>query len=138
MGWTEGAALFNRGHGQLTPSGNRRSPWTRLKPVARVPTVEHREPCESRGSRTVLERPGVRFLRATRHSRRFGHARLESALPHAARIWVVLAIVLFFLCLKRMWWWDKWIPIHYRISTLLDTIVKGQREQKQNSCGDAF
>ena len=39
------------------------------KPVARVPTVEHREPCESRGSRTVLGAPGVRFLRATRQSR---------------------------------------------------------------------
>ena len=25
-----------------------------VKPVARVPTAEHREPCESRGSRTVL------------------------------------------------------------------------------------
>jgi hypothetical protein len=29
-----------------------------VKPVARVPTVEHREPCESRGSRTVLGAPG--------------------------------------------------------------------------------
>jgi hypothetical protein len=29
-----------------------------VKPVACVPTVEHREPCESRGSRTVLGAPG--------------------------------------------------------------------------------
>jgi len=29
-----------------------------VRPVARVPTVEHREPCESRGSRTVLGAPG--------------------------------------------------------------------------------
>ena len=29
-----------------------------VKPVARVPTAEHREPCESRGSRTVLGAPG--------------------------------------------------------------------------------
>jgi hypothetical protein len=29
-----------------------------VQPVARVPTVEHREPCESRGSRTVLGAPG--------------------------------------------------------------------------------
>ena len=29
-----------------------------VKPVARVPTVEHPEPCESRGSRTVLGAPG--------------------------------------------------------------------------------
>src|SRR6476620_9969817 len=29
-------------------------------------TAEHREPCESRGSRTDLGAPGVRFLRATR------------------------------------------------------------------------
>ncbi len=29
-----------------------------VKPVARMPTVEHREPCESRGSRTVLGAPG--------------------------------------------------------------------------------
>ena len=29
-----------------------------VKPVARVPTVEHREPCELRGSRTVLGAPG--------------------------------------------------------------------------------
>ena len=28
------------------------------KPVAGVPTAEHREPCESRGSRTVLGAPG--------------------------------------------------------------------------------
>src|SRR5450755_3557580 len=29
-----------------------------VKPVARVPTAEHREPCESRGSRTDLGAPG--------------------------------------------------------------------------------
>ena len=29
-----------------------------VKPAACVPTVEHREPCESRGSRTVLGAPG--------------------------------------------------------------------------------
>ena len=29
-----------------------------VKPAARLPTVEHREPCESRGSRTVLGAPG--------------------------------------------------------------------------------
>ena len=28
------------------------------KPAARLPTVEHREPYESRGSRTVLGAPG--------------------------------------------------------------------------------
>src|SRR2546430_6179428 len=32
-------------------------------------TAEHREPCESRGSRTDLGAPGVRFLRATRPER---------------------------------------------------------------------
>src|SRR6478736_6675502 len=32
-------------------------------------TAEHREPCESRGSRTDLGAPGVRFLRATRPKR---------------------------------------------------------------------
>jgi hypothetical protein len=42
-----------------------------VKPAARLPTVEHREPCESRGSRTVLGAPGVKFLRATRPSRHF-------------------------------------------------------------------
>src|SRR5450756_3007970 len=40
--------------GQLKPSGNRRSPWTRQSRWPRVPMAEHREPCESRGSRTVL------------------------------------------------------------------------------------
>ena len=29
-----------------------------VKPAARLPTVEHREPCDSRGSRTVLGAPG--------------------------------------------------------------------------------
>jgi len=29
-----------------------------VKPVADVPTVEHREPCDSRGSCTVLGAPG--------------------------------------------------------------------------------
>ena len=29
-----------------------------VKPAARLPKVEHREPCESRGSRTVLGAPG--------------------------------------------------------------------------------
>ena len=29
-----------------------------VKPAARVPTVEHRKPCEPRGSRTVLGAPG--------------------------------------------------------------------------------
>ena len=29
-----------------------------VKPVAYLPTVEHREPCKSRGSRTVLGAPG--------------------------------------------------------------------------------
>ena len=29
-----------------------------VKPAARLPTVEHREPCESRGSRTVLGASG--------------------------------------------------------------------------------
>ena len=29
-----------------------------VKPAARLPTVEHREPCESRGSRTDLGAPG--------------------------------------------------------------------------------
>jgi hypothetical protein len=29
-----------------------------VKPVAQLPTVEHREPCESRGSRTVLGASG--------------------------------------------------------------------------------
>ena len=29
-----------------------------VKPAARLPTVEHREPCKSRGSRTVLGAPG--------------------------------------------------------------------------------
>ena len=29
-----------------------------VKPAARLPTVEHREPYESRGSRTVLGAPG--------------------------------------------------------------------------------
>ena len=29
-----------------------------VKPVARVPTVDHREPCESRGSRPFLGAPG--------------------------------------------------------------------------------
>ena len=29
-----------------------------VKPAARLPTVEHREPCELRGSRTVLGAPG--------------------------------------------------------------------------------
>jgi hypothetical protein len=29
-----------------------------VMPAARLPTVEHREPCESRGSRTVLGAPG--------------------------------------------------------------------------------
>src|SRR5450759_280609 len=44
--------------GQLKPSGNGRSPWTRQSRWPRVPTAEHREPCESRGSRTVLGAPG--------------------------------------------------------------------------------
>jgi hypothetical protein len=29
-----------------------------VKPAARLPTAEHREPCESRGSRTDLGAPG--------------------------------------------------------------------------------
>ena len=33
-------------------------PADEVKPVAQLPTVEHREPCESRGSRTVLGAPG--------------------------------------------------------------------------------
>ena len=37
-------------------------------------TAEHREPCESRGSRTNGA-PGVRFLRATRPKRRFAASR---------------------------------------------------------------
>src|SRR6266542_3622870 len=49
--WTEGAALFSRGH---RPTGNGRSPWARQGRWTCVPTAEHREPYESRGSRTVL------------------------------------------------------------------------------------
>ena len=62
------------------------------KPVARVPTAEHREPCESRGSRTVLGAPGgetppgdssapTPVLRATTYAARVniaGHAGLLS------------------------------------------------------------
>ena len=33
-------------------------PVDEVKPAARLPTVEHREPCELRGSRTVLGAPG--------------------------------------------------------------------------------
>ena len=40
-----------------------------VKSVARVPTVEDREPCELRGSRTVLGAPGAgTLLRATRRT----------------------------------------------------------------------
>src|SRR6266404_8664667 len=42
--------------GQLKPSGNGRSPWT--KQSRSMATAEHREPYESRGSRTVLRAPG--------------------------------------------------------------------------------
>src|SRR6266404_1391852 len=42
--------------GQLKPSGNGRSPWT--KQSRSMATAEHREPYESRGSRTVLGAPG--------------------------------------------------------------------------------
>ena len=40
-----------------------------VKPAARLPTVEHREPCESRGSRTVLGAPGGEIPPATRPKR---------------------------------------------------------------------
>jgi len=50
--------LFNRGHGPTDAIWQQEEPVDEVKPVARVPTVEHREPCESRGSRTVLGAPG--------------------------------------------------------------------------------
>ena len=79
-----------------------------VKPAARLPTVEHREPCESRGSRTVLGAPGgeippgdLSFVRcaatqqigsdrsnsghavdiATTQMTRFGHRGAHSGLP---------------------------------------------------------
>ena len=48
-------------------------------------TAEHREPCESRGSRTVLGAPGVQFLRATRQQRTYVALSIQpvaSALAH--------------------------------------------------------
>jgi len=65
--------------GQLKPSGNGRSPWT--KQSRSMATAEHREPYESRGSRTVLERPEVKALRATRQSRHSNCAPVASGLP---------------------------------------------------------
>ena len=50
--------MFNRGHGPTDAIWQQEEPVDEVKPVARVPTVEHREPCESRGSRTVLGAPG--------------------------------------------------------------------------------
>jgi hypothetical protein len=50
--------LFNRGHGPTDAIWQQEEPVDEVKPVARVPTVEHREPCELRGSRTVLGAPG--------------------------------------------------------------------------------
>jgi len=50
--------LFNRGHGPTDAIWQQEEPVDEVRPVARVPTVEHREPCESRGSRTVLGAPG--------------------------------------------------------------------------------
>jgi len=44
-------------------------------------TAEHREPCDPRGSCTVLGAPQAKFLRATRHSRRFRGAFDRSGLP---------------------------------------------------------
>src|ERR1700752_4312128 len=49
-------------------------------------TAEHREPCESRGSRTDLGAPGVRFLRATRPKRRFRTPALISAVRGKADV----------------------------------------------------
>src|ERR1700722_16927541 len=41
-------------------------------------TAGHREPWESEGHARIWERPGVRFLRATRPSREWSNLRLES------------------------------------------------------------
>jgi hypothetical protein len=49
-------------------------------------TAEHREPCESRGSGTVLGAPGVKLLRATRYSRRLRGSCRESAHPSIADV----------------------------------------------------
>ena len=49
--------MFNRGHGPTEAIWQQEEPVDEVKPVACVPTVEHREPCESRGSRTVLGAP---------------------------------------------------------------------------------
>jgi hypothetical protein len=48
MGLDEVAALFNRGHGPTEAIWQQEEPVGKVKPVARVPTVEHREPCQSR------------------------------------------------------------------------------------------
>ena len=50
--------MFNRGHGPTDAIWQQEEPVDEVKPAACVPTVEHREPCESRGSRTVLGAPG--------------------------------------------------------------------------------
>jgi hypothetical protein len=44
MGWTEGAALFNRGHWPTDAIWQQEKPVDEVKPLACVPTVEHREP----------------------------------------------------------------------------------------------
>ena len=51
--WTEGAALLSREHRPTEANWQREEPVDEVKPAARVPTVEHRKPCEPRGSRTV-------------------------------------------------------------------------------------
>jgi hypothetical protein len=56
--WTEGAALFSRDHRPTEANWQQEEPVDGVNPAARLPTVEHWEPCESRGSRTVLGAPG--------------------------------------------------------------------------------
>ena len=50
--------MFNRGHGPTEAIWQREEPVYEAKPLAACATAEHREPCESRGSRTVLGAPG--------------------------------------------------------------------------------
>ena len=66
-----------------------------VKPLAALPTVEHREPCESRGSRTVLGAPGgeippgdspVSYLkRCPRLGRERGHSGHGANTAHGLR-----------------------------------------------------
>ena len=101
MGLDRRGCVVDRGHGPTEANWQQEEPVDEVKPAVRLPTVEHGEPYESRGSRTVLGAPEGEIPWATRPNVWSGRALQEVFVEMLERSCINVSGLLIGVCVLR-------------------------------------